>query len=68
MLEHSNIFLSLFVKGGSMSVTYTTETRKMEDNNGKPYYTHIQYDKTGYPVRRQVSRVAKPTNYLDWNY
>ena len=51
-----------------MSVTYTTETRKMEYNNGKPYYIHIQYDKTGYPVRRQVSRVAKPTNYLAWHY
>ena len=45
----------------------TTETMKMSDNNGKPYYIHIQYDRMGNPIRRQVSRVAKPNNALVWH-
>ena len=45
-----------------------TETRKMEDNQGKPYYLHIEYDKWGNPIRRQVSRLAQPTNTLNWQY
>lgn len=44
----------------------TTETMKMRDNNGKRYYIHIQYDGYGNPIRRQVSRVAKPNNMLAW--
>lgn len=46
----------------------TTETRKMKDNNGKPYYLHIQYDKMGNPIRRQVSRFDEPSNSIDWLY
>lgn len=45
----------------------TTETMKMRDNNGKRYYIHIQYDGHGNPIRRQVSRVAKPNNTLAWH-
>lgn len=59
------IFLEI---GGNMFKAVTTETRKMVDNNGKPYYIHIQYDKTGNPVRRQVSRVDQPNNLLAWHY
>ena len=44
----------------------TTETMEMEDNNGIPYYIHIQYDSWGNPLYRQVSRVAKPNNMLAW--
>lgn len=44
----------------------TTETMEMEDNDGLPYYIHIQYDNWGNPLYRQVSRFAKPTNNLDW--
>lgn len=46
----------------------TTETRMMEDNNGKPFYIHIVYDKDGNPIRRQVSRMNKASNYIDWCY
>lgn len=46
----------------------TTETMEMEDNNGIPYYLHIQYDKMGNPIRRQVSRVEQPSNLLAWHY
>lgn len=45
----------------------TTETMKMRDNNGKRYYIHIQYDGHSNPLRRQVSRVAKPSNMLAWH-
>ena len=44
----------------------TTETRMMEDNNGKPFYIHIVYDEDGNPIRRQVSRMDKASNYKDW--
>ena len=64
----STLILVSLVKGGSMSKAYTTETRKMKDNNGKPYYLHIQYDKMGNPIRRQVSRVEQPNNLLAWHY
>ena len=46
----------------------TTETMEMEDNNGKRYYIHIQYDGYGNPIRRQVSRFADPDKNLDWLY
>lgn len=51
-----------------MSKIVTTETRKMKDNKGVPYYLHIQYDKMGNPIRRQVSRVEQPSNTLAWFY
>ena len=46
----------------------TTETRMMEDNEGVPYYIHIQYDGWGNPLRRQVSRFDEPSNSIDWLY
>ncbi len=51
-----------------MPETYPTETRMMEDNEGVPYYIHIQCDGYGNPIRRQVSRFAKPSNSIDWLY
>lgn len=51
-----------------MSVVVTTETRVLEDNEGKPFYLHIEYDGWGYPIRRQVSRFADPDKNLDWLY
>lgn len=45
-----------------------TETRMMEDNEGVPYYLHIEYDKWGNPIRRQVSRFDEPSNSIDWLY
>lgn len=50
-----------------MREAVTTETRMLEDNEGVPYYLHIQYDGYGNPLRRQVSRVAKPSNMLAWH-
>ena len=50
-----------------MREAVTTETRMLEDNEGVPYYLHIQYDGHGNPLRRQVSRVAKPSNMLAWH-
>lgn len=60
--------LIISVLGGNMFKAVATETRKMEDNQGKPYYLHIEYDKWGNPIRRQVSRLAQPTNTLNWQY
>ena len=51
-----------------MPEAVTTETRMLEDNNGYPYYLHIQYDEYGNPIRRQVSRFEKPSNNIDWLY
>ena len=51
-----------------MREAVTTETRMLEDNEGVPYYLHIQYDGYGNPIRRQVSRYADPDNHLDWLY
>lgn len=51
-----------------MPEAYTTETRMMEDNEGVPYYLHIQYDGYGNPIRRQVSRFDEPSNSIDWLY
>lgn len=51
-----------------MSEPYPTETRMMEDNEGKPFYLHIQYDEYGNPIRRQVSRFTDPDKHLDWLY
>ena len=60
--------LIISVIGGNMFKAVATETRKMEDNQGKPYYLHIEYDRMGNPIRRQVSRLAQPTNTLNWQY
>lgn len=51
-----------------MPEAVTTETRMLEDNNGYPYYLHIQYDRYGNPIRRQVSRFDEPSNNIDWLY
>lgn len=51
-----------------MPEVVTTETRMLEDNEGKPFYLHIEYDKWGNPIRRQVSRFADPDKNLDWLY
>ena len=51
-----------------MPEAVTTETRMLEDNEGKPFYLHIQYDGYGNPIRRQVSRFDKPSNHIDWLY
>lgn len=51
-----------------MPEVVTTETRMLEDNNGYPYYLHIQYDEYGNPIRRQVSRFDEPSNNIDWLY
>lgn len=51
-----------------MPEVVTTETRMLEDNNGYPYYLHIQYDVYGNPIRRQVSRFDEPSNNIDWLY
>ena len=51
-----------------MPEAVTTETRMLEDNEGKPFYLHIEYDKWGNPIRRQVSRFADPDKNLDWLY
>lgn len=51
-----------------MRKAVTTETRMLEDNNGYPYYLHIQYDRYGNPIRRQVSRFDEPSNNIDWLY
>ena len=58
----------IFAKGRSMEKHTPTETRKLEDNQGKSYYLHIKYDKVGNPICRQVSRVATPSNGLEWYY
>lgn len=51
-----------------MPEAVTTETRMLEDNEGVPYYLHIQYDGYGNPIRRQVSRFDEPSNNIDWLY
>lgn len=51
-----------------MREAVTTETRMLEDNEGVPYYLHIQYDGYGNPIRRQVSRFDEPSNNIDWLY
>lgn len=47
-----------------MPEVVTTETRMLEDNEGKPFYLHIEYDKWGNPIRRQVSRFDEPSNSI----
>lgn len=51
-----------------MREAVTTETRMLEDNEGVPYYLHIQYDGYGNPLRHQVSRFDEPSNNIDWLY
>lgn len=51
-----------------MREAVTTETRMLEDNEGVPYYLHIQYDGYGNPIRRQVSRFDEPSSNIDWLY
>ena len=51
-----------------MPEVVTTETRMLEDNQGKPFYLHIEYDKWGNPICRQVSRFDEPSNNIDWLY
>ena len=51
-----------------MREAVTTETRMLEDNEGVPYYLHIQYDGYGNPIRRQVARLEEPSKNIDWLY